>query len=93
MLKILCLFQQPFSGPAQLHALKNRQFDAWYDESLNAPDTLRWALYRHMDSLAMSYAPLIPLYYDQLLHFTQNNISGFGSNPMNIIELKRVELK
>ena len=38
----------------------------------------------------MSYAPVVPLYYERLFHFTQNNITGFSSNPMNIIDIKRV---
>lgn len=57
---------------------------------MNAADTVRWELYRKMDSLAMSYAPVIPLFYDRMLHFTQNNIEGFTSNPMNLIDVKRV---
>jgi len=50
-------------------------------------------MYRQMDSIAIADAPLVPLFYDQLLHFTQNNVQGFSSNPMNLIDLKRVQLK
>jgi oligopeptide transport system substrate-binding protein len=41
----------------------------------------------------MSYAPVIPLFYDRLLHFTGNRVRGFRSNPMNMIELKEVWLE
>ena len=89
----LVCFNSHYPAPPNYSRFSNATFDKWYDESLNAPDTLRWKLYHRMDSLAISYAPVIPLYYEYLMHFTQNNISGFSSSPMNIIELKRVQLK
>ena len=46
-----------------------------------------------MDSLVMSEAPLVPLFYDQRMHFTQLNMTGFASNPMNLIDVKRVRKK
>lgn len=57
---------------------------------MNQPDTVRWLSYKKLDSLAISNAPLVPLYYDQQLHFTQNNVTGMRSNPMNMIDLKTV---
>jgi peptide/nickel transport system substrate-binding protein len=60
---------------------------------MNLPDSMRYKVYRQMDSMAISDAPLVPLFYDQLLHFTQNEVEGFSSNPMNLIELKRVILR
>lgn len=89
----LAFFNSRLPAPPNYTRFKNTTFDQWYDESINAPDTIRWKLYRAMDSLAMSYAPVIPLFYDQILHFTQNKVSGFTSNPMNIYELKYVRLK
>ncbi|HXS36476.1 MAG TPA: ABC transporter substrate-binding protein [Flavipsychrobacter sp.] len=89
----LAFFNSQFPAPPNYSRFKNDMFDRWYDESMNEPDTMRWKMYKKMDSLAMSYAPVIPLFYDQLLHFTQNNISGFTSNPMNLIELKKVKMK
>lgn len=86
----LVVFNSHFPAPPNYTRFKNDTFDKWYDQSMNLPDTLRWHLYRRMDSLAMSFAPIVPLYYENLLHFTQNNITGFRSNPMNIIDLKRV---
>jgi peptide/nickel transport system substrate-binding protein len=86
----LVVFNSRFPAPPNYTRFKNDTFDTWYDQSMALADTPRWHLYRKMDSLAMSYAPIVPLYYENLLHFTQNNITGFVSNPMNIIDLKRV---
>ncbi len=89
----LCVFNSRQTAPPNYTRFSNATFDEWYDESLNLPDSLRWRQYRKMDSLAMSYAPVVPLYYDVLLHFTQNNITGFSSNAMNVIDVKRVDIK
>ncbi len=86
----LVFFNSHFPAPPNYTRFSNPVFDKWYDESLNRPDTARWALYRKMDSLAMSYAPVAPLYYERLYHFTPNNVTGFRSNPMNIIDIRRV---
>ena len=43
-----------------------------------------------MDKLIIESAVVVPLYYDRVLRFTQNNISGFESNAMNLLDLKRV---
>ncbi len=86
----LVAFNGHFPAPPNYTRFSDPTFDQWYEQSLNMPDTQRYALYRRMDSLVMSQAPILPLYYDQILHFTQNNIAGFTSNSMNLIELKRV---
>jgi len=87
----LVFFNGQSPAPPNYTRFKNATFDKWYNESLNQPDTIRWKTYERMDSLVMSYAPVIPLYYDRMLHFTQKNVHGFSSTPMNIIELKRVQ--
>jgi len=88
----LAFFYSHYPAPPNYSRFSNATFDKWYEESLNAPDSLRKRLYRQMDSLAISQAPVIPLYYEQLFQFTHKNISGFTTNPMNIIDLKRVKI-
>ncbi len=89
----LAFFNSHFPAPPNYTRFNNPLFDTWYDRSMNEPDTTRWSLYRQMDSLVMSYAPVIPLFYDRLLHFTGNRVQGFRSNPMNMIEIKEVQLR
>jgi len=36
-------------------------------------------------------APVVVLYYDQVLRFTQKNIYDLGTNPLNLLSLKRVK--
>ena len=43
-----------------------------------------------MDEIIIDNAVVVPLYYDKVLRFSQKNISGFESNAMNLLDLKRV---
>ncbi|WP_046744794.1 ABC transporter substrate-binding protein [Kordia zhangzhouensis] len=79
------------NGPNYTH-FKNTQFDTWYEAALRETDaSTRIDLYTKMDSLLISEAPLIPLYYDQVVRFTQKNVQGLGNNALNLLELKRVK--
>ncbi len=79
------------NGPNYTH-FKHPQFDAWYEKALRETEASKRAkLYTKMDSLLISEAPLIPLYYDQVVRFTQKNVAGLGINPLNLLELKRVK--
>lgn len=89
----LAFFNSTFPAPPNYTRYHNPVFDNLYNTCMNLPDTARYTVYRQMDSIAISDAPLVPLFYDQLLHFTQNNVQGFSSNPMNLIDLKRVVLR
>jgi peptide/nickel transport system substrate-binding protein len=51
----------------------------------------RTHLYRTMDSLVMEDAPIIPLWYDQVIHLVQPNIKEFEPHPQNLLELRRVK--
>ncbi len=46
--------------------------------------------YRLIDSLIMEEAPVAILYYDQATLFTQKNIDGLTTNPINILNLEKV---
>ena len=37
----------------------------------------------------MEQYPIIPLYYDQAVRFTQKKVEGFSMNPLNMLDLKK----
>lgn len=81
------------NGPNYTH-FKNAEFDRLYRDALNESNPqFRLEKYRMMDSLVMIEAPVVVLYYDQILHFTHKNISGLRSNAMNALDLRRVKKK
>ena len=69
----------------------NPQFDILYEKSQSElNDSIRYDYYQQMDQLLIDNAPVVPLYYDQVVRLVQNNISGLTSNSMNLLSLKRV---
>jgi peptide/nickel transport system substrate-binding protein len=79
------------NGPNYTH-YHNPAFDKLYEQSqLTRNDSLRFALYRQMDTMMMEDAPVVILYYDKVLRFVQNNIMGMENNAMNLLTLKRVK--
>ncbi|MEI6455815.1 MAG: ABC transporter substrate-binding protein [bacterium] len=77
-------------GPNYTH-FSDREFDRLYEEAMSVvDDSLRCKLYRKMEMIIMEQAPVIILYYDQVLRFVQKNVTGIGSNPMNLLILKNV---
>jgi peptide/nickel transport system substrate-binding protein len=79
------------NGPNYTH-YKNDKFDALYEKAVATVNTKkRHKLYQKMDSLMMETAPVVPLYYDEVIRFTNKNISGLGINPINHLHLKKVK--
>lgn len=78
------------NGPNYTH-FHSSTYDELYSLSQKeVNDSLRFLMYRKMDSIIMEEAAIVPLYYDQVLRFTHNNIIGLESNPMNLLKLKKV---
>jgi len=80
-------------GPNYTH-FKSSEFDRLYEKAMiETNDSVRYKHYQRMDQLVMDEAPVVVLYYDQVLRFAQQNIEGLGSNAMNLLSLKRVRKK
>jgi peptide/nickel transport system substrate-binding protein len=71
---------------------RNPQFDILYEKAqAELNDSLRFDYYRQMDKLLIDDAPVVPLYYDQVVRLVHNNIQGLTSNSMNMLSLKKVK--
>ncbi len=78
-------------GPNYTH-YSNPQFDILYERSQSElNDSIRYDYYQQMDRLLIDNAPVVPLYYDQVVRVVQNNITGLTSNSMNLLSLKKVK--
>lgn len=78
-------------GPNYTH-FSNARFDSLYEHAQHiTDDSVRVRLYRKMDNLVMEEAPVVVLYYDQVLRFVWKHIEGLGSNPLNLLTLKYVK--
>ena len=56
-------------------------------------NTARKKIYQILDSLVLENSPIIPLYYDKVMRFSQMNIEGLTTNPVNQLNLKKVYKK
>jgi len=89
----LVVFNSKNPAPPNYTRFSNPDFDSGYYSCMLLEDSARWVQYRSLDSLVMSYSPVIPLFYEQLMHFTQKTVSGFRCNAMNVIDLKYVKVR
>lgn len=79
------------NGPNYTH-FKNDKFDILYESALKeTKDSIRNDLYKKMDKLVLDEAPIVVLFYDEVVRFTQKNIEGLGINMTNLLDLKRVK--
>ena len=56
-------------------------------------DTKRFEMYHEMEKIIIEEAPVVPLFYDEVLRFSQKNISGLTANGLNLLNLKRVKIQ
>ena len=78
------------NGPNYTH-FKNIDFDRLYEKAISIVNSSkRFKLYQKMDSILIDEAPVVPLYYDQVIRFSQKNIKGLGINPLDMLDLRTV---
>lgn len=90
----LSLFYSPNRSPkgSNYTAFSSKEYDRLYEQSRRETDLeKRIQLYEQMNAILLEEAPIVVLYYDQVLRFTQKNISGLEPNPMNHLVLKYVK--
>ena len=79
-------------GPNYTH-YSNPKFDKLYAKAIATNDLkIRAEIYHEMDSLMMTEAPVVILFYDEVLRFVNKRVSGFDGNPVNLLNLKTVKI-
>jgi len=90
----LSLFYTPNfcpAGPNYTH-FSSVAFDKTYNECMHEKnDSIRGLKYIQMDRILIEEAPVVVLYYDEVLRFSRKNISELSSNPLNLLNLKQVK--
>ena len=88
----LSVFYSNNPAPPNYTRFKNKDYDLLYQSSLNEiNDSARYEIYRQMDRIIIEEAPVVPLWYDMVLHLVHTNIKGFYPNSLNMLELRRVQ--
>ena len=80
-------------GPNYTH-YTNSKYDRLYDKAMLCNDLQeRASYYTEMDSLMMQDAPVVILFYDEVLRFVNKRVKGLGSNPINLLDLRKVQVE
>lgn len=80
-------------GPNYTH-FNNSEFDALYELSQKeTSDSARYEYYQRMDNIIIDEAPVVILYYDEVVRLTQKNVTDLGINPINLLSLKKVKIQ
>ena len=80
------------AGPNYTH-YTNPKYDKLYDKALLCNDLQERAqYYTEMDSLMMLDAPVVVLFYDEVLRFVNKRVKDMGSNPTNLLDLRHVRI-
>ncbi len=89
----LSVFYSRNPSPPNYTRYFNPQFDALYERSLvERNDSVKWKMYQAMDRMIVRDAPVIPLWYDELIHLVNPRVKNFTANGLNLLELRRVSL-
>jgi ABC-type transport system substrate-binding protein len=87
----LSVFYSKNPAPPNYTRYKNPKFDALFERAITETnDSLRYQLYRQADQVMINDAPVVPLWYDVVVHLVQPNIKGLPANGLNLLELRRV---
>ncbi|MFN8243354.1 MAG: ABC transporter substrate-binding protein [Ferruginibacter sp.] len=85
----LGVFYSKNPAPPNYTRYHNPAYDKLYEAALEqSNDSLRYGLYRQMDRIIISDAPVVPLWYDMAIHLLHPGISGFTPNSLNLLELR-----
>jgi peptide/nickel transport system substrate-binding protein len=89
----MAMFYSKNPAPPNYTRYKNPVFDGLYEKALmETNDSLRYQLYREMDQIVINDAPVVPLWYDMVIHLVNKNVRDFYPNALNILELRRVKI-
>ena len=90
----LSVFYSKNPAPPNYTRYKNPQFDDLFEKAIaETNDSVRYKLYRQADQVMINDAPVVPLWYDVVVHLLQPNAKGFPANALNLLELRRACLK
>lgn len=88
----LSVFYGKNPSPPNYTRYNNPTVNNLYERSLSElNDSIRYELYRTIDRMVIDDAPVIPLWYDMVIHLVQPGISNFYPNSINLLELRRVQ--
>jgi peptide/nickel transport system substrate-binding protein len=89
----LSVFYSRNPAPPNYTRYNDPVFDRMYERALReSSDSVRYELYRQMDQRVVDAAPVVPLWYDEVVHLINPRVQGLEPNGLNLLELRRVDI-
>ncbi len=89
----LSVFYGRNPAPPNYTRYNNPAFDKLYEQALSEKnDSMRYKIYQHADQIMINDSPVVPLWYDMVIHLVQPYVKNFIPNSLNLLELRRVHL-
>jgi oligopeptide transport system substrate-binding protein len=86
----LSVFYGGNPAPPNYTRYNNPKFDALYDQAMvTENDSLRYKLYQQMDQMVIDDAPVVPLFYDEVVRLVSPRVKHFAPDGLNQLELRR----
>jgi peptide/nickel transport system substrate-binding protein len=80
-------------APPNYTRYHNPEYDRLYESALSVTDdSARHVLYRRLDQLIINDTPIVPLWYDEVIHLVQPRVQGFEPNSLNLLELRTTKV-
>jgi peptide/nickel transport system substrate-binding protein len=90
----LSVFYSQNPAPPNYTRYKDPVFDRLYDQALlENNDSIRYGLYRQMDQRVIDAAPVVPLWYDEVIRLVNPWVKGLEPNALNLLELRKVKIE
>jgi peptide/nickel transport system substrate-binding protein len=87
------VFYSKNGSPPNYTRFHNAAYDALYEKALTEyEDAKRYELYQQMEKILIEESPVVPLFYDEVLRFSQKRVKGLTPNALNLLNLKRVKV-
>ncbi|NNF02020.1 MAG: ABC transporter substrate-binding protein [Bacteroidia bacterium] len=81
-------------APPNYTRFNNMRFNVLYEKALvTNDDEARYNTYREMDKIIIEEAPVVPLYYDEVLRFVRKEVVGLEANALNLLVLKNCDFR
>lgn len=83
----------PENGPNYTH-FSDDMFDTWMERAeSDISEEEREELYYKMDQTIIDEAPVVPLFYDELIKVVSKKVKGLRTNAMNQLDLRYVTIE
>jgi oligopeptide transport system substrate-binding protein len=82
----LSVFYSNNPAPPNYTRYKNPAFDKLYEQALLVTDdSVRNAMYRQMDKMVIHDAPVVPLWYDEVVRLVNPRVQNLHPNALNLL--------